>query len=458
MSIPTLGMLDRCIFNAASGGTGAFFYASNVNGYQSPGAAGAVNGTSYGYAAQSADLSQWEYGYGTWDGTALARTVLGGTNGTNPVNFTAPPAVLITALAETLYLPGLPAISPDSPMDTLIGVSGGTMLGQVTLINVYAFPPAPGNITLWVSTLGSDSNPGTEAEPFATLQHGVDVGGSYNYVDGLTSPSVNVEDGTYVIDNEILLPGLVGLPTGVINCNPATPGNVFFDCSASGANLFFAAVGNSNWLADGFEVNTPNAVFFLANFSSAGTQGNDIVVNDSSEGGRLYVADVFAQGTFNINGSTVTVLCTEISAVAQTQSYGITFYQGGTVIFQPNTFSHDGSFLASGFSQVFTGGTTFTNTNTFTSVGVNAFEVAYLQSPLEFDPSSPDYPGFPDDSSGIFVDQSSFLDGVPQLQVFSTLPTTSDLPLTGWVVAQVTGSGVYIVANNSGTIVKQQLT
>ena len=97
--------LDRCIWTPASSGTGSFVLSAAVTGFQTMAAAGAVDGTVYGYAAQSTNLSQWEVGYGTWTtGTStLTRTVLYNSLGTTAaVSFTAPPQVMITAIAETL--------------------------------------------------------------------------------------------------------------------------------------------------------------------------------------------------------------------------------------------------------------------------------------------------------------------------------------------------------------------
>ena len=99
-------LLDRCIFRPTTGGTADFTVSAAVTGYMTPAQAGAVDGASYHYAAQSADLSQWEVGSGTYaaSGTKLSRaTVLFNSLGTNAkVNFSAVPQVMITALAEDI--------------------------------------------------------------------------------------------------------------------------------------------------------------------------------------------------------------------------------------------------------------------------------------------------------------------------------------------------------------------
>src|SRR6185369_9491239 len=100
--------LDVCRFTPTAGGTTDWTYSSAVTGYQSPAAAGAVNGCLYRYRAESSDLTQWEVGHGTYttSGTVLARTtVLFNSSGTtSKINFSSAPQVAIVALAEDLSI------------------------------------------------------------------------------------------------------------------------------------------------------------------------------------------------------------------------------------------------------------------------------------------------------------------------------------------------------------------
>src|SRR6516225_8059824 len=98
-----INFADVVKFTAASSGTGDFVVSAAVTGFQTPAAAGMVNGATYRYRAESADLSQWEVGYGVYtSGTVtLARTtVLFSTNANAKVSFTAAPQVGIVYLAE----------------------------------------------------------------------------------------------------------------------------------------------------------------------------------------------------------------------------------------------------------------------------------------------------------------------------------------------------------------------
>jgi hypothetical protein len=98
--------LDGCRFNPAAGGTGNWTYSSAVTGYQSPAAANVVSGRLYKYRAESADLSQWEFGegaYNTATGVLARTTILYNSSGTtSPINFSTTPQVAIVALKEDL--------------------------------------------------------------------------------------------------------------------------------------------------------------------------------------------------------------------------------------------------------------------------------------------------------------------------------------------------------------------
>lgn len=98
--------LDVCRFVPTAGGTTDWTFSSAIVGYQSPSAAGVVNGTKYKYRAESADLSQWEIGEGSYNTSTgvLSRTTVlfNSSGGTSKINFTATPQVAIVLLKEDL--------------------------------------------------------------------------------------------------------------------------------------------------------------------------------------------------------------------------------------------------------------------------------------------------------------------------------------------------------------------
>lgn len=98
--------LDVARFTPTLGGTTDWTVSAAVTGYQTPVAAGAVDGINYRYRAESADLTQWEVGYGVASstGTVFARTtVLFNSSGTtSKISFSTVPTVGIVPLAEDL--------------------------------------------------------------------------------------------------------------------------------------------------------------------------------------------------------------------------------------------------------------------------------------------------------------------------------------------------------------------
>jgi hypothetical protein len=98
--------LDVCRYTPTLGGTTDWTYSAAVTGYQSPVAAGVVNGRLYKYRAESADLSQWEIGEGAYNtgSNVLARTtVLFNSLGTTAkVSFSTVPQIAVVALKEDM--------------------------------------------------------------------------------------------------------------------------------------------------------------------------------------------------------------------------------------------------------------------------------------------------------------------------------------------------------------------
>lgn len=87
-------------FVPAAGGTVDFVYSSTVTGYR--GVSALTNGQTYAYRAESADLSQWEWGYGVYTSgtTTLARTTIIASSTGSKINFSAAPQVALTPRVE----------------------------------------------------------------------------------------------------------------------------------------------------------------------------------------------------------------------------------------------------------------------------------------------------------------------------------------------------------------------
>jgi hypothetical protein len=248
-----INFADVVKFTAASSGTGDFVVSAAVTGFQTPAAAGMVNGATYRYRAESADLSQWEVGYGVYtSGTVtLARTtVLFSTNANAKVSFTAAPQVGIVYLAED-------------------AMSSQNNLSEVTSkptaqINIGAREVLTGSRTYYVRSDGSNSNNGstnsaggaflTLAFAYSVVTGKIDFGGQNvtiqmgtNLTDNLNINGAWVGGGILIIDlggfaltgnnNGVCincpLPGILRVQNGTIT----TTAGCSLQCSSPGAIL-----------------------------------------------------------------------------------------------------------------------------------------------------------------------------------------------------------------------------
>lgn len=145
--------LDVCRFIPTAGGTTDWTVSSAVTGFQTPASANAVNGTTYAYRAESADLTQWEVGTGVYTTatTVLSRvTVLFNSSGTtSKIDFSSAPQVAVVALAEDV--PGLAlgntfstaqAITSASSAGGQINVSGQTSVSVANTASAIVSPAA----------------------------------------------------------------------------------------------------------------------------------------------------------------------------------------------------------------------------------------------------------------------------------------------------------------------------
>ncbi len=159
--------LDVCRFAPTAGGTTDWTFSAAVIGYQSPTAANAVNGAIYRYRAESADLTQWEVGFGAYNsatGVFARTTVLFNSLGTTAkVSFTVAPQVAIVALAEDLFDIGAwvsyaPSISAVAGAITTIGAVSGRYkrIGKTIILQVDAT----------ITTAGTAGGPLTASLPF----------------------------------------------------------------------------------------------------------------------------------------------------------------------------------------------------------------------------------------------------------------------------------------------------
>lgn len=136
---------NSVLFLPASGGTTDFIVSSAIQGYMTPALAGAVTGV-YKYRAESADLSQWEIGEGTYTSgtTTLTRTTVlynsagsgtatGQSGAGTKINFSAPPRVgVVQAVQDTLEIENTGSFTTGqkSQARTNIGMADGHIPGE----------------------------------------------------------------------------------------------------------------------------------------------------------------------------------------------------------------------------------------------------------------------------------------------------------------------------------------
>ena len=202
--------LDVCRFNPSTGGTADWTYASAVTGYQSPAAAGVVNGRLYKYRAESADLSQWEVGegaYNTSTGVLARTTVLFNSSGTTAkINFSTTPQVAVVALREDLI-----SVEESNSFTTAqqaqarsnIGVTaiGAASIGQIPGTTGTTQPSAGnvGEVIVISSSLtfaGSGVSGNVGSTSVAPGVYDVTIGGTFAGPGATTSSDWNLAFGT----------------------------------------------------------------------------------------------------------------------------------------------------------------------------------------------------------------------------------------------------------------------
>jgi len=334
--------VDVCRFTATSSGTGDFVVSAAVTGYQTPASAGALDQAPYYYRAESADLSQWEVGSGTYtvSTTTLSRsTVLFNSSGTtSKISFSSAPQVAVVALGEGLR------------------------------------EKLTANRTYYVNeSSGSDSNSGlTSADAFATLAHcwsvitSIDLGG-YSVTISLASNvttglSINAPwiGGNIVLDGgghsisstgaafatSVPLPGLVTIQ----NITLASSGGNGVEVQAAGvvsigSSVTFGAcsgahfnVGNYGYVSVGanYSVTGAAASHYFAGRASIVANSRTVTftgtLNFSTAFCYIYECGVFEGGGMTFSGGTITGQRYNVylNGVIQTGGGGATYFPGNS--------------------------------------------------------------------------------------------------------------------------------
>lgn len=233
--------LDVARFTPTAGGTTDWTVSAAVAGYQTPVAAGAVDGINYRYRAESSDLSQWEIGYGVASstGTVFARTtVLYNSSGTtSKINFSSAPTVGIVPLS----------IDFREKLDAAR--------------------------TYYVRTDGSDSNTGlvdSAGGAFLTIQKAIDTAVALDL--STYAVTIQIRNGTYT--GAVTLKSYIGVGPISIVGDTTTPANVVISVTSANAVTANGVIGA--WKMSGMKITTVTTghCFSIANGSSLTMNGN----------------------------------------------------------------------------------------------------------------------------------------------------------------------------------------
>lgn len=175
--------------------------------------------------------------------------------------------------------------------------------------------PATGNITLYVATTGSDSNPCSSGAKCLTLQHAVNVASGYNY-QNLYAPTINVADGTYG-STQVLLPALVNCPAGgIIVGNTTTWANVV--ANDGGTAAVFTGAPNAFWFISGMRLGGTFGAFSVPELVFASIGFDKI---DFHGGGTALFMGPLSSGGIWFAGGAATVSSTAMNFFIQSNGF-----------------------------------------------------------------------------------------------------------------------------------------
>lgn len=240
---------------------------------------------------------------------------------------------------------------------------------------------ATSNLSFFVATTGSDSNPGTSLQPFATVQHAVNVAAQYDY-QGSFFPTINLAAGTYALSTIITLPQLNrASQNGLIKGDHVTPGNVVLhDLNSVGV---FKGIGSlALWSFDGIQFDTGFFVFQTLNGSFLRVAG-PINITDGSVNVGLFTGLIKTQEGLGIvcNGQTVTILVAKFAAYTSLFVNSFCNILNSTFSLQPSTVWTTGEGLSNNCLLIF-------HNNTVTNAGTATGGGMVLQSSCVYESSA----------------------------------------------------------------------
>jgi hypothetical protein len=220
-------------FNPTLGGTTDWVYSSAVTGYVGPAASNPamVDGKTYRYRAESADLSQWEWGFGAYTASTqtIARTTITLSSTGSKVSFSAPPMVgVIPFPADILQFDDAMSLTATQQLQGRANIGISTEIGKIEFWPTSDVP---------VSRLKCDGSSYSRAT-YADLVSVLVKSGTVTFTNG--SSAVGWTAHGRSIGDPIKLFTTGGLPT---NFTAGTHGLV-----SAGTTYFVKTVTNANTL------------------------------------------------------------------------------------------------------------------------------------------------------------------------------------------------------------------
>ncbi len=140
-------------------------------------------------------------------------------------------------------------------------------------------PTVPGTPTLYVSTTGSDTNPGTQRQPFATIQHATDMarpGDTVSVADGTYTAKPGQHGSTYVV-----LQSSSGTAAAPIVVRAANPGMAILDGQNYATNFCYGFnTGANDVTVTGFTMQHCGEGGLMNNSAGKGNVSSHNVIHD----------------------------------------------------------------------------------------------------------------------------------------------------------------------------------
>lgn len=368
--------------------------------------------------------------------------------------------------------------------DFVVGVTAGN-LDRLFATSAIGLVPAPSNLDFYVATTGSDSNPGTISQPFATVQHATVIASKYDY-QGLYWPTIHVAAGTYGAPT-IVLPELTNIaePTsggvpivtfGAVGIVRGAGVALTSLLDTSGFGVIQATGGRCTWAFDaltlesdvcGLQANAGAAIGTLLNGTIGFGNSNGIFGTDNPT-----AVAAFLDGLVQMDQTTITMQDTATGPLIRMDAIAFVGQPGGSIVVTNSTINLPGTnYGSSAWIDTFAinnidctlWGHTYVNASSWQGGTLSAGN-AGVHSFLTDNAGWSQFPGGGVIAADLGVISSNVFSSPARStrwhsNQISGLPvaTTNLNPQQWGLFKDTSGGGVYVAYNDAGTIKKVAL-